>query len=98
MKGKSMSIPDVIEEKIFRTLGKAKAPAFKPAETLRPTEKPVPVEYTPSPEVDEFTQKLIDEMDELNESINGLQKMIKWYLITLFLAVIALMLTLIFRF
>lgn len=93
-----MSIPDVTEDKIFRTLGKVKAPYFKPGEKSGPTEKPVPIKYTPSPEVDEFMKKLIEELNELNEGVNGIQKMIKLYMILLLLAAMALLLLLIFRF
>lgn len=89
-----MSILDVTEDQIFHTLGRGRAPDFKQKEKPKPVEKPVPVKIIPSPEVDEFEKKLIDELNELNNRVNEIQKTIKWYIIPLFFIIIALSLAL----
>jgi hypothetical protein len=98
------SILDVTENQIFHTLGRGKLPQ-KPMEKLKPIEKqaPViekqaPVIFAPSPEIDEFMKKLIEELNELNASVNNIQKMIKWFVIPLFIVVLALLLVLTVRF
>ncbi|MDD5474742.1 MAG: hypothetical protein PHU34_11450 [Candidatus Methanoperedens sp.] len=85
-----MSIHDVTEEQIFHTLGRGRATDFKPKDKPKPVEKPVPVKIIPSPEVDDFEKKLIDELNELNNRVNEIQKTIKWYIIPLFFVILAL--------
>lgn len=85
---------DVTEEQIFHTLGRGKALDFKPKEKPKPIEKPVPVKLIPSPEVDEFEKKLIEELNELNARVNEIQKTIKWYMILLFFVIIVMSLAL----
>ncbi len=85
---------DVTEEQIFHTLGRGKALDFKQKEKQKPIEKPVPVKFIPSPEVDEFEKKLIEELNELNARVNEIQKTIKWYMILLFFVIIAMSLAL----
>jgi hypothetical protein len=91
------SILDVTENQIFHTLGRGKLPQ-KPMEKLKPIEKQAPVIFAPSPEIDEFMKKLIEELNELNASVNNIQKMIKWFVIPLFIVVLALLLVLTVRF
>lgn len=85
-----MSIHDVTEDQIYHTLGRSKAPYFKPKEKEKPIEKPVPVKVIPSPEVDEFEKKLIEELNELNARVNEIQKTIKWYMILLFFVILVM--------
>lgn len=81
---------NVTEDQIYHTLGRSKAPYFKPKEKEKPIEKPVPVKVIPSPEVDEFEKKLIEELNELNARVNEIQKTIKWYMILLFFVIIVM--------
>lgn len=90
------SIVDVTEDQIYHTLGRGKLPQ-KPMEKLKPIEKQASVIFAPSPEIDEFMKKLEEELNELNSSVNNIQKMIKWFIIPLFFAVMALLLVLILR-
>lgn len=82
------------EDQIFHTLGRSKAADYKPKEKPKPAEKPVPAEIIPSPEIDEFKEKLIEEFNELNASVNEIRKAIKWYIIPLFFVIIVLVLVL----
>lgn len=93
-----MSILDVTEDQIFHTLGRGRATDFKPKEKPKPAEKPVPVKIIQSPEVDEFEKKLIDELNELNNRVNEIQKTIKWYIIPLFFVILVMSLALLLGF
>lgn len=89
-----MSTHDMTEDQIFHTLGRARVQDYKPKEKQKPAEKPVPVKVIPSPEVDEFEKKLIDELNELNTRVNEIQKTIKWYIVLLFFVIIVMSLAL----
>ncbi len=39
------------------------------------------VKLVPSPEVEESIKRLTTELSELNKSVGGIQKMIKWYIL-----------------
>ncbi len=113
-----MSILDVTEDQIFKTLGKGRDPNFKPIEKVRPvvvkpkktytlnntakaaqvpkTMQPqavqvdVPVKTAP-PEVDETMKKLTEELTELNNRMNGIRTMVKWYIMPQFVVVLLLL-------
>ncbi len=114
-----MSILDVTEDQIFKTLGKGRDPNFKQIEKVRPvvakpkktytlnntpkaaqipkTEQPpavlvdVPIKTAPAPEFDETMRKLTDELTELNNRMNGVQRLVKWYIMPQFVVVLLLL-------
>lgn len=68
--------------------------AVKPDTILAQVEPTRPVLL---PAVDESMIKLTEELAELNSSVSGIQKMIKWYLLPQFVVVVVLLLALIIR-
>ena len=113
-----MSILDVTEDQIFKTLGKGRDPNFKQIVKVRPvvvkpkktytlnnaakaaqvqkTAQPQavqvdePVKTVPLPEIDEM-KKLTEELTELNNRMNGLQRMVKWYIMPQFVIVLLML-------
>jgi len=55
------------------------------------------VETAPSCYADEYMKKLSLELSELNNRVNGIQKMVKWYIMPQFVVVLALLLALIVK-
>ncbi len=119
-----MSILDVTEDQIFKTLGKGKDPNFKPIEKERPVvvkpkktyttnhtvktapavKEPPPVEAVvqpiiPAPHIqtDDPVKKLSEDLDALNNRVNGLQKMVKWYMVPQFVVVLILILAIVVK-
>lgn len=69
------------------------------AKTVEPQVQSV-VEHAkpvPSYEADESMKKLSAELSELNSRVNGIQKMVKWYIMPQFVVVLALLLALIVK-
>ncbi len=119
-----MSILDVTEDQIFKTLGKGKDPNFKPIEKERPVivkpkktymtdhnvraapavKEPPPVETVVQPVVpvppvqtDDSVKKLTEDLNALNNRVNGLQKMVKWYMVPQFVVVLILILAIVVK-
>jgi len=55
------------------------------------------VEFIPSPGVDEFVKKLIEDLNELSMGVNGIERMIKWFIIPLLFIDMGLLLVLTVR-
>ncbi len=49
-----------------------------------------PVISVPSPQTDETVAKLAADLNELNNRVTGLQKMVKWYVLPQFVVLVAL--------
>lgn len=56
-----------------------------------------PVKIAPVPQVDENVQKLTVELGQLNDRMDHLQKMVKWYVLPQFVVVLVLLLVLLAR-
>ena len=69
-------------------------PAVKP---VQPIEAPVQqvIMSAPATHTDETVKKLTEDVNELNIRVAGLQKMVKWYVVPQFVAVIVLVLALV---
>jgi hypothetical protein len=67
---------------------------IKAAQTVKATQMPTvqaqPVISVPSPQTDETVAKLTADLDELNNRVVGLQKMVKWYIVPQFVVVLVL--------
>ncbi|MCZ7357191.1 MAG: hypothetical protein O8C66_14795 [Candidatus Methanoperedens sp.] len=53
-----------------------------------------PVKIVPSPQVDESMVKLTVQLNELNNRVNGIQKMVKYYIMPQFVIVLVLLVAL----
>ena len=77
-----------------KTTNSKTMPAVKP---VQPIEAPVQqvVITAPTRQTEETVKKLTEDVNELNIRIAGLQKMVKWYVVPQFVAVIVLVLALV---
>jgi len=65
---------------------------------VQPAEVPVqPETPTFTPQIDETMKKLTEDMDELNNRVAGLQKMVKWYIVPQFIIVLVLILVIVVK-
>jgi hypothetical protein len=65
------------------------APVVKTLQPAEPIVKPVII--VPSlPQTDDSVKKLTEDMNELNNRVEGLQKMVKWYMVPQFVVVLVL--------
>ncbi|MCX9010421.1 MAG: hypothetical protein OIN66_04780 [Candidatus Methanoperedens sp.] len=92
--------PAVVKSKKTYTLNQT----VRATQTVKPVQQQVKAETavaaveTPPPHgVDESMKNLSLELGELNNRVNGIQKMIKWYIVPQFVVVLALLLALIAR-
>jgi hypothetical protein len=71
-------------------------PAVKP---VQPIEAPVQqmVITAPATQTDETVKKLTEDLNELNNRVYGLQKMVKWYMVPQFVVVLVLILVLVVK-
>ncbi|MFA4957401.1 MAG: hypothetical protein WC556_10575 [Candidatus Methanoperedens sp.] len=71
-------------------------PAVKP---VKPVEAPVQqvVITAPATQADETVKKLTEDLNELNNRVYGLQKMVKWYMVPQFVVVLVLILVLVVK-
>jgi len=71
-------------------------PAVKP---VQPIEAPVQqiVITAPATQADETVKKLTEDLNELNNRVCGLQKMVKWYMVPQFVVVLVLILVLVVK-
>ena len=71
-------------------------PAVKP---VQPVEAPVQqvVITAPATQTDETVMKLTQDLNELNNRVCGLQKMVKWYMVPQFVVVLVLILVLVVK-
>jgi hypothetical protein len=74
---------------------------IKTAQTLKATQMPTvqsqPVISVSSPQTDETVAKLTADLNELNNRLAGLQKMVKWYVVPQFVMVVVLFVALVVR-
>ncbi len=67
---------------------------IKTAQTVKamqmPTVQAQPVISVPSPQTDETVAKLTADLNELNNRVTGLQKMVKWYVLPQFVILVVL--------
>jgi hypothetical protein len=66
-------------------------PVLKSMQPVEPIVKPV-ITVTSLPQTDDSVRKLTEDMNELNNRVNGLQKMVKWYIVPQFIVVLVLIL------
>jgi len=66
---------------------------------VKPIEAPVQqvVITAPATQNDETVKKLTEDLNELNNRVYGLQKMVKWYMVPQFVVVLVLILVLVVR-
>ncbi len=71
-------------------------PVVKP---VQPVEAPVQqvVITAPATQADETVKKLTKDLNELNNRVCGLQKMVKWYMVPQFVVVLVLILVLVVK-
>lgn len=77
-----------------------KAPAVKAAQPKapQPVEPVVKTEViVPPVQTDDSVKKLTDDLNELKNSVTGLQKMVKWYIVPQFIIVLVLVLVLVVK-
>lgn len=81
---------------IPRTINSKTMPAVKP---VQPIEGPVQqvVIASPATQTDETVKKLTQDLNELNNRVCGLQKMVKWYMVPQFVVVLVLILVLVVK-
>lgn len=70
----------------------------KPKQT-QPVQAPAvePAKPVPAPQVDESVVKLKEDLNELNNRVAGIQKMVKWYIVPQFMVVLVLFLALVVK-
>lgn len=66
-------------------------PAVKIIQPVEPIVKPV-ITVPSLPQTDDSVKKLTEDMNELNNQVRGLQKMVKWYIVPQFVVVLVLIL------
>ncbi|MCZ7399439.1 MAG: hypothetical protein O8C62_07140 [Candidatus Methanoperedens sp.] len=89
----------------FKPIEKVRPVIVKPKKTymlkntkpVQTTAQPVqavaqPVISVPSLQADDSVRKLTEDLNELNNRVAGLQKMVKWYLVPQFVVIIVLVL------
>jgi hypothetical protein len=71
-------------------------PAVKP---VKPIEDPVQqlVITVPPGQTDETVKKLTEDLNELNDRVHSLQKMVKWYMVPQFIVVLVLLLVIVVK-
>jgi hypothetical protein len=65
------------------------APVVKAIQPVEPIVKPM-VAVPLSPQTDDSVKKLSEDLNELNSRVEGLQKMVKWYVVPQFVVVLVL--------
>ncbi|MCE8426059.1 MAG: hypothetical protein J5U17_09830 [Candidatus Methanoperedens sp.] len=72
---------------------------IQPVKNVAPVVQTVvePVKLVPVHQADENMQKFTAELNELNHRMDGIQKMVKWYVMPQFAVVIALLIVLFIR-
>jgi hypothetical protein len=71
-------------------------PAFKNMQS-QPVQAAVEPITSAAPQVDDSLKKLTEDLNELNNRVAGIQKMVKWYVVPQFVVVLALVLALIVK-
>lgn len=71
------------------------APVVKISQPVEPAKPEIKV--VPMPQPDDSVKKITDDLNELNDRVAGLQKMIKFYIIPQFIVVLVLVLVIISR-
>lgn len=65
-------------------------------EVAQPVEQAVKPEITvPSPQKDDPVKKLTEDLNQLNNRVTGLQKMVKWYIVPQFVVVVILIIAIV---
>ncbi len=72
------------------------APAVKITPPVEPVVKPE-IKVVQTPQTDDSVKKITDDLNELNDRVAGLQKMMKLYIVPQFVVVLVLVLVLIAR-
>ncbi len=95
--------PPVIKPKKMYTLNQTVKPVqtIKPADAIK-TAPPLqavaePVKSIPLQQVDESIKKFTEDLDKLNNRVNGIQNMVRWFIIPQFVVVLILLLALILK-
>ena len=66
------------------------APVVKPVPSVEQNVKPVITVVPSSPQTDDSVKKLSEDLNDLNNRVVGLQKMVKWYVVPQFVVVLVL--------
>jgi hypothetical protein len=76
-------------KKTYSNQNERAAPVVKAVQPSEPIVKPV-ITVLPSPQTDDSVKKLSEDLNELNNRVVGLQKMVKWYVVPQFIVVLVL--------
>ena len=89
-----------VVEKPKKTYSNQNVRATPVVKAIQPVEQIVkPVITVPTlPQTDDSVKKLTEDMNELNNRVKGLQKMVKWYIVPQFVVVLVLILIFAFNF
>jgi hypothetical protein len=71
-------------------------PAVKPVQPIEPPVQQMVI-TAPATQNDETVKKLTEDLNELNNRVYGLQKMVKWYMVPQFVVVLVLILVIAVR-
>lgn len=84
--------PVIVKPKKTYTLNNIKT--AQTVKTAQPQVQAVsqPVISVPSPQADDPVRKLTEDLNELNNRVAGLHKMVKWYIVPQFVVIIVLVL------
>lgn len=82
--------PVIIKPKKTYTFNNIKTTNVKPAQPAHAVIQPVVT--IPSPQADDSVKKLTEDLNELNNRVAGIQKMVKWYIVPQFVVVLVLFL------
>ncbi|HEX7628556.1 MAG TPA: hypothetical protein VF354_06535 [Candidatus Methanoperedens sp.] len=64
----------------------------------QPVEPVIKTEITvPSPQNDDSVKKLTEDLNELNNRVAGIQKMVKWYIVPQFVVVVVLIIAIVVK-
>lgn len=84
--------PVIVKPKKTYTLNNIKT--TQSVKTVQPQVQTVsqPVISVPSPQADDSVRKLTEDLNELNNRVEGIQKMVKWYIVPQFVVILVLVL------
>ena len=82
--------PVIVKPKKTYTFNNIKTTHTKTAQPAQAVVQPVVT--IPSPQVDDPVKKLTEDLNELNNRVAGIQKMVKWYIVPQFIVVLVLVL------
>lgn len=92
--------PVIVKPKKTYTLNNVKnfktTQTAKPAQPVQAITQPV-ITVPPVPQVDDSVKRITEDLNELNNRVAGIQKMVKWYIVPQFIVVLVLFLALVVK-